>query len=582
MKTFFKTFFACLLALGTFLFVAIISLLIIGSAGEKSISIQDQSILHLKMDGPVVDRASDNPFENLSFSGLGEGNIGLNSLLKNIEHAKNDEKIKGIFLETSMINAGMATIKEIRDAILDFRASGKFTIAYSEVYTQKDYYLASACEKVYIFPTGYLEFKGLSKNILFMKGLLEKVGIEPQIIRHGKFKSAVEPFILDKMSNENREQNMNYMSDLWMQMVQAISKERKIEENALLNLAEQLTIQEPKHALEHKMIDGIKYYDEVVNELKTLTAKEAKDKLSLVSNSKYAKSIEEKKEAKEKVAVIYAMGDIVSGKGESDQIGSETIRKAIEKARLNEEVKAIVLRVNSPGGSALASDVIWREMMLAKETKSVVVSMGDVAASGGYYISCAAHEIFANENTITGSIGVFGMLPNMKKLYEEKLGLTFDGVKTNQYADLGSLHRPLTDSERNIIQQSVEKIYDDFISKVSDGRSITKAEVDSIGQGRVWSGLDAKSLQLIDQYGGMKDAIKRASELARLEKYSIIEYPEKKSPVEAILASLSGEELETKILQKKLGNLYPVFSQVEKWMSMQGVQARMPYDLTIE
>lgn len=582
MKQFFKALLACLLALFIFTLLGVFILIGIGMSGDASPDIKDGSILHLKMDAPIVDRASDNPLEGFDFMSFSANpQIGLNDVLNSIRAAKTDEKIKGIYLESSMIQAGMASVEEMRDALLDFKTSGKFTIAYSEMYSQKDYYLASACDKVYLFPQGYMEFTGLNKTVVFLKGTLEKLGVEMQIIRHGKFKSAIEPLVLDKMSEANKEQSMTYVSDLWMQMVEGISKSRKISSKELLAIAEEFKIQKPKDALMLKMVDGLKYQDEITAELKSLCETKDKDKLEMVSASTYAKAIKPIQSI-EKIAVIYASGDIVSGKGAEGEMGSETIRKQIEKAREDEDVKAIVLRVNSPGGSALASDVIWREVVLAKKVKPVVVSMGDVAASGGYYIACAANEVFASENTITGSIGVFGVIPNMKKLLEDKIGLSFDGVKTNEYADLGSLYRPLKESERAIIQNSVEGIYEDFITKVGEGRNLSKADVDSIGQGRVWSGQDAKDIKLVDQFGGLQKAIERAAVLAKMEKYALLELPVQKDPFEAILEGLSGQETEAKILKEKLGISYSYFEILHRMSKMEGTQARLPFEFVIE
>ncbi len=586
MKQFFKTFFACLVAIGVFSFLCILVLIIIGSVSNKGLSIKDKSILYLKLDVPIVDRGVDNTFANFDFINMSANDqIGLNDLLKNIEKAKNDEKIKGIFIEAGMIQAGMATIEEIRNSLIDFKTSGKFILSYSEIYTQKDYYLCSVSDKIYMFPEGILEFRGLNKSVMFLKGLLEKVGIEAQVIRHGKFKSAVEPFILDKMSEANKEQSMNYVSDLWNHMLKGISASRKISVEDLNLIAENLKVRNAEDAVEQKMVDQLKYKDEIIAELKKLSKIEDKEDLRLVKLSQY-KSIEDLKEKKkllnDKIAVIYTQGDIVSGKGKADNIGSESISKEIRKAREDDKVKAVVLRVNSPGGSALASDVIWREVLLTKQVKPVVVSMGDVAASGGYYISCAANEVFASENTITGSIGVFGVIPNMQGFFQDKLGIQFDGIKTNQYADLGSLYRPLNENERGIIQQGVEEIYDEFIQRVADGRKITKANVDSLGQGRVWSGTDAKDLKLIDQYGGLNKAIARAAELAKMEAYQIEELPLKKSTFEAIMDELSGEGKEDAILEKKLGPAYEYFKIIENISKMEKMQTRLPYYFKID
>ncbi|MCI5056245.1 MAG: signal peptide peptidase SppA [Flavobacteriales bacterium] len=584
MKQFFKYFFAAVAAIVFVSFLFFISIMIMGSLADQEASIEENTLLKLELNAPIVDRAAPNPFDKLG-GGLGSSStIGLTSILKSIEKAQKDENIKGILLDISMLNAGMASVEEIRDALIEFKSSDKFIISYSEIYSQKSLYLASIADESYVFPEGLVEFRGLRSTRMFMKGALEKLDIEAQIIRHGKFKSAVEPFILEGMSEANKEQTMTYLQDLWDHMVKGISEARGIPEAELENIANKLLIREAEDAVQYKLVDATLYKDQLLDTLRSRIGLEKDDKIKAVSLNKYerVKLDGDRKIKSEKVAVVYAFGDIVSGEGDKESIGSENISKQIRKAREDDKVKAIVLRVNSPGGSALASDVIWREVGLAKKEKPVIVSMGDVAASGGYYISCEADKIFASENTITGSIGVFGVIPNMQGFFNNKLGLTFDGVQTNDYADLGALYRPLTQGERDIIQQSVENIYDDFIEKVGQGRDISKADVDSIGQGRVWSGSDAKEIGLVDEFGGLNAAIKEAAKMANLTDYKLLELPKKKEPVEQLMEDLFGTGGEARVIEKHLGSSFKYFKYLQSVSKLNGIQMQLPYLLEIE
>jgi protease-4 len=427
-----------------------------------------------------------------------------------------------------------------------------------------------------------MEFKGMVAQVMFFKGLLDKIDVEAQVIRHGKFKSAIEPFTLDKMSEANKEQTLTFISGMWNHILAGISASRQISVAELTAIANEYKIQSPQDAVKLKMVDKLMYKDEVLEELRTrVDVKEVKD-LKLMKLAKYTNAPEaDKKSSKDKIAVIYATGSIGSGEGDEESIGSETISKAIRKARLDDKVKAVVLRVNSPGGSALASDVIWREMLLTKKAKPVVVSMGNVAASGGYYIACAADKIFAYPNTITGSIGVFGIIPNMKEMFNKNLGITFDEVKTNPYADYIPITRRMSDAERMIITNDIETIYTTFITHVSEGRKLTVAQVDSIGQGRVWSGVDAKRLGLVDEFGGLNDAIKEAASLAKLKEYSTMELPEQKDTFEQLMETFSGDNASV-LLKKEMGAAYPYFQYLSRMSRMQGVQALMPYEIEIK
>lgn len=581
-KSVFKSVFVTIISF----FLIVLIFVVIGissSSSDKEVVVKDKSILEINLNDKVVDRGSEFDFDFNSI--LNEENtFGLNTILKSIEKAKYDDRISGIYMNIEMPQTSSATTNEIRNKLQEFKDStDKFIIAYSEVYSQKSYYLSSVADEIYLHPEGAIELKGLSYEGMFFKGALEKLEVEPQIIRHGKFKSAIEPFILDKMSNENRLQVNRFLSSIWNNMKMGISKAKNISEDELNTLAENLSVQSPIDAVDFGLADALLFEDQVSDTIrkKIQIEKDAKiNKISLREYSDVSVKTAKKKYSKDKIAVIYAQGGISSGEGDNLNIGSVTTSKAIKDAREDKKVKAIVLRVNSPGGSALASETILREMELAKESKPVVVSMGDVAASGGYYISCKADTIVANPTTITGSIGVFGMLPNLEKMMENKLGITTDRVKTNAYSDLGSPFRALTTNEREIIQNQVERIYDTFITNVSEGRNMTKSAVDSIGQGRVWTGEDAKELGLVDVLGGLEDAINIAAEMADLENYRIKNLPKLKNPIEEILEDLGGQ-VTTRLVKNEIGESYQYYQQINNIMQMENVQMRMPMQFEI-
>lgn len=591
MKQFFGAFFgSCLGILVTGVVTTLIIVFaVIGSVKDavnmeknKFTSVKDNSVLKINLNGEIKERGVKNPFEGLDLGPfMPKEAIGINDIIASLENAKTDEKIKGIYLEISDPIAGFATLEEIRNALLDFKKSGKFIYSYSEVYSQKAYYVASVASKLYINPQGGMEIKGLSSQIMFFKNMLDKLNIEVQIFRHGKFKSAIEPYMLDKMSSANREQVETYLGSIWNQMTKGISEQRNLSVLEINEVANNLSIKSVEDALSLKFVDDLKYEDEVLSELKKTIKVDEEKNINFVSLEKYAKNNSSKSKSKNKIAVIYAVGAIESGKGDDEKIGSETTVKAIKEARLDTNVKAIVLRVNSPGGSALASDVIWREVNLAKQSKPFIVSMGDVAASGGYYISCAADRIFAQPNTITGSIGVFGMIPNAQKALSEKLGITIDTVNTNKHSDVGTILRKATTTEFNYIQQSVERIYDVFITKVSIGRNISKAQVDSIGQGRVWSGSDAIKINLVDELGSLNDAIAYAAKKSNCKDYKIIDLPKQKDPIEELL-NMNKDDIEARTIKSKLGNHFSYLMQVKNVLDLKGIQARLPYELIIE
>lgn len=543
---------------------------------------KENSVLRIDLNGDIKERGVKNPFGDVDLGPfMPKASVGLNDIIDDLKKAKEDKNIKGIYLEISEPVAGFATLEEVRNALLDFKSSGKFIYAYSEVYSQKAYYLASTATKLYLNPQGALEIKGLSSQIMFYKKMLEKLDMEVQIFRHGKFKSAIEPFMLDKMSDANRTQVETYLGSLWNHMITGIAKNRNITVKDINDMADHLSIRSPEDAVKYKLIDELKYEDEVFSSIKKKISLAETDKIHFVSLSDYSDASSPAILSKDKIAVIYAVGEIESGDGGDDKIGSTHIAKAIRDARLDNNIKAIVFRVNSPGGSALASDVIWRETVLAQKTKPFIVSMGDVAASGGYYISCAADRIFAQPNTITGSIGVFGMMPNAQKALSEKLGITIDTVNTNKHSDVGTILRGVTSDEYEYVQQSVEHIYDVFISKVALGRKTSKNNIDSIGQGRVWSGADAIKINLVDELGGIQDAIAYAAKQAKLKEYKIVNLPKQKDPLQELFGN-GKEEMETRAMKTNLGETYEYVKQVKNVLQLKGVQARLPYEMIIE
>ncbi|WP_231489830.1 signal peptide peptidase SppA [Pedobacter sp. Leaf170] len=588
MRDFFKYLFASML--GFFLSIVIVFVIcfvVIVAAissidDDKTVSVSSNSILYLNLDQAITERTPKNPFGNLPIVGGEEKDgIGLQDLLKSIKKAKSDDNIKCIYLNVSSPNAGFATLREVRNALIDFKKSHKKIISYSEVYTQGAYYLASAADKIYLNPEGALEFKGFSSELTFFKGTLEKVGVEMQVIRVGNYKSAVEPFILDKMSDYNRKQVTAYVGGLYNTFLTDIAQTRSIQKDSLYSIADNYKIREPKDALNYKMVDALKYKDEILEELKSISGKTKKQSISSVSINDYAKNVSSSGDSKNKVAIVYASGEITGGEGSDTEIGSERISRAIRKARLDDDIKAIVIRVNSPGGSALASDVIWREIVLTKKEKPVIASFGDVAASGGYYIGCAADSIFVQPNTITGSIGVFGLIPNFQNLMTNKLGITFDGVKTGKYADIMVTNRPMTEGERFIIQNELNRIYNGFITRVADGRKKSKAYIDSIGGGHVWIGTDAVQIGLADKIGSFNDAINAAARKAKVKDFKVVEYPDVIDPLKSFLDQ-GTDRIKTYYAKQELGENYLLYKQVKKVMASSGIQARMPFEAVIK
>jgi len=567
-----------------FFVVMLASLSAIVSSGNKPVSVSNNSILVLKAGVYIPDRSDQNPLSGIDLFNLTLSQApGLNDILYNIEKASGDSRIKGILIENGLLPSGWATTEEIRNALIKFREKGKFVISYSDyILTQECFYLATAADKIYINPGAMVDFKGLSSEIMFYKKALDKIGIEVQVIRHGKFKGAVEPFILNKLSDENRSQIKDYAGSLWNQVIEDISKSRNIPAEQLNRLADNLVGNLASGAYENKLVDGLMYRDELLDTLKSLSGIKRDKELNLISMTKYSKVPETKTiySQKNKIAVVYTSGTIVTGKGNDTNIGGNYYADVIRKARIDTSIKAIVLRVNSPGGSATAADIMWRELSLAVRVKPVVVSMGNYAASGGYFISAPGSKIYADPMTISGSIGVFGLVPNAGKLLEDKLGLTTETINTNKNSDFPTILRPMNTYEKEIMQMSVEKIYRDFVGKVASGRKMSIESVDSIGQGRVWSGTGALKIGLVDEIGGLNDAIKSAAKLAGIKSFSIRELPVIEDPYTRILNQLTGE-IKLSILKNELGESVKYFNLVKELKNMSGVQARLPYFIDI-
>jgi len=583
MKSFLKNILSTIIGIVSSILLLLIIMLVIFSIAstDNEVKIKKNSILKIDLsNNTIVERSPTNPLEAFNFTGEMLDNLELKEVLDNIEKAKYDDNIVAIYLNNTIVNAGLSQTEEIRNKLLEFKKTGKRIISYSEVYSQLSYYLSSVSNSIYLNPEGVIDLKGLSASPMFYKGLLEKLDIDMQIIRHGKFKSAVEPFTLTKMSAENREQMSLFLNSIANNLMDSIANQRGLTISEVQNHADQLSLENAKSCIELNYVDALMYQDQVNDSLLSLSQSE---KLNIISINKYSSvKINTKNISRNKIAIIYATGSISSGKGSESSIGSETTAKAIKDAREDKNVKGIVFRINSGGGSALASDVIWRETILTKEAKiPFVVSMGDYAASGGYYIACAADSIVANPTTLTGSIGVFGMIPNLQNFYKNKLGITIDTANTNKYADMG-INRPLTNYEKRKIQKSIANVYETFITHVSEGRNISKSSVDEIGQGRIWTGYDAKKIGLIDTYGGIEKAIDIASTLANIDDYRIISLPKKKDPFSEFATKFASGSNISNILLDKIGVRTELTKPIENILSRDKVQARLPFTIELK
>lgn len=583
MKTFFKVFFATFLALVVFTVIGVIILLyLIGNAGPSRPVTGSKGVLVLNLGATYNEQEKNNPLN--SITGDVDSDVpGLYDVVRMLHHAKSDTAIKGLYIKADNNMNGFAASEELRQAVLDFKQGGKFVIAYGDVYSQKDYYVATAADKIYCNPVGGVEWRGFSAQLFFCKGLLDNLGIEPEIFYAGKFKSATEPFRVTQMTDANRLQTTVWLNDLYSDFLLKASAARNIDTAQLHNLANTGAIQTANDALKYNLVDGLKYDDEIKADIARRLGRDKKDDINFVTMGKYSKAVDFAADGDDKIAIIYAQGDIVSGNGNSDEIGSENFVKLIRKARLDEDTKAIVFRVNSPGGSSLASDAIWREITLAKKAKPVVVSMGDYAASGGYYISCNADSIFADRSTITGSIGVFSIMVNMQSFLKNKLGITFDGVKTAPYADLGSVSRPLTEQEKRFMQADVDTVYNNFKSRVAMGRKRDTAYIDSIAQGHVWTGARAIGLGLVDKIGTLQDAVKCAARMAKINSYYTKEYPENKFNLQEVIRKTFTGSAQVNTVKNELGEKqYNLLMQVKKVQQMVNTtQTRLPFQLDI-
>lgn len=560
-------------------------------SSREDVYVPKNSLLHVKLDMPIYEREPKGHFEYISSLGSIRP-LGLNQIVKSIENAAKDDHISGIYLEMGIIQAGLASVEEIRNALLNFRESGKPIIAYGDIVSQKSYYLASVSDNMYINPKGIIDFSGLSAQVAFFKGLSEKLKIDMQIIRpeNNEFKSAVEPFYLDKMSEASKAQTSRYLSSGWGHIINGIGESRSMDNQDLNDVADNLSAFRPEKALQAGIVDGMIFQDQLLDSLRKIIGVDADDKVNMIKLARYIRAgrdikgrdSETKGRRSDQIAVIYASGNIIMGDSEDNAISSDHISKTIRDARKNDRVKAIVLRINSTGGDGLASEVIWREVALAEQKKPVIVSMGDYAASGGYYIACAATKILTQPTTLTGSIGVFGVIPNLEEMMSEHLGITFDEVKTNKHSSYGSFLRPLSSHEEHVIKHYVDNFYTHFIQRVADGRKLPLDFVDSIAQGRIWSGIDAVDIGLADGLGGLNDAIKLAAEEAGIIEYSVLELPVQKDPFIKMLQELSGDVMLKREIKDKLGKNYHIIEILSAYNELQGVQARLPFILTIE
>jgi len=560
-----------------------ITLGIIASVAVSSTpNIKSNTILKITLSGTIEERSIDNPFENTPWESYANTATGLDDILNCITKAADDPNIKGISLELGAMAAGVATLTEIRNALENFKNSGKFIYAYSESYSQRAYYIASVADKVFLSNYGNVDLKGFSFQLMFYKGLLDKLDVDMQIVRHGTYKSAIEPFIQDKMSPANREQMTLLANQLWSVFVNDIAQSRNISVESLNNIADQLLCVNASAAEQLQLVDGIFYPVEYQKFLKDELSIAEKDKINTTTIGSY-KNIAAVKAKAENVAIVYASGNIIDGKGNDKNIYSENLCKEIRKAYQNNKVKAIVLRVNSGGGSAMASEMIWNEIELAKAAgKKVVTSMGDYAASGGYYIACNSDYIVAQPNTLTGSIGVFGMIPSLQKMLKNKLGITLDVAKSNPHADyMSGVGRPLDELELKRLTTQIEEIYEMFTQRVAEGRNLSIEEVYKVAEGRVWSGLEAQKLGLVDQLGNIDEAVAKAAELAELTNYGIICYPVQKDFFTKLLSKNDSETKIEQALQQQMGDLYFTYKGLKTITEASGVQAKLPFEIVI-
>ena len=585
-KAFFSSCLGALTAMIVFFFLSFVffASLVSGLSDDKEVILEDNSVLHLELDAEINEMQQENPLAGLPVPGGEIRKIGLLQLKQAISHAKNDDKIKGIYIDVSQPMAGFSTIEEIRQSLIDFRESGKWVVAYNETMSEGAYYLSSAADAVYLNPQGEIEFNGLTVSVGFYKKLFDKWQIKPQIFRVGQFKSAVEPFLMDKMSPENRLQLTELANGIYDHMLAKISEARNIDKQRLEEISDQMLVRNAESTVELGLIDSLLYRDQFVQVLKNKLDIGEADEIKMVKYNRYRKSFSTYKSSSNEIAVIVAEGTIMPGDGnQSDQvIGGDRFVEEIRKAREDDDIKAIVLRVNSPGGEFRASDMMWREVTLAREQKPVIASMSDYAASGGYYIAMAADTIVAQPNTITGSIGIFGIMFALSGFLGDEIGITFDEVRTGEYGDTYTVTRPLSPAEKNYIQNSLDEYYETFTTKAAEGRDVPHEDIQKVASGRVWTGQQALDRNLVDVLGGYDDAVRIAAEKAGVsDDYKVRLFPTPKNFLEELMANLE-ENTEARAMKNEMGDLYYWYQRTQKVLNYQGAQARMPFELTFE
>lgn len=579
---------ATIVGLFIFCMIAFFGIIIIGliaGGGEETVTVKNNSVIELDLSKVTLDYAGKTNYKDFNY--FEAHHNGVTDILNAIDAAKTDDKIKGISILNNQSQLGLAQSKAVRDKLEEFKKSGKFVYAYANSYSQKEYYINSVADQIYLNPMGEVDLKGLSSEIIYMKDLQEKTGVKMEVIRHGKYKSAVEPFLAQEMSPENREQMTVLLNSVWNTIVVDIAKSRKLSIAQLNAIANTLGARTPELALANKLVDKVAYEDEYHDMIRAKLKVDKKEKYDIVSITDYAKKAASTVEDYSKndiIAVIYAQGEIAGGEGDVNVIGEGSIKRSLQEAREDDDVKAIVLRVNSPGGSALTSELIWREIEITKKVKPVVVSMGNYAASGGYYITANADRIFAEPNTITGSIGVFGMLPNMNQL-GKNIGINAEQVKTHENASGYSIFEPMDENFKGFVLESIEKTYATFLKRVADGRKMTTEQVDAIAQGRVWTGVDAQKLGLVDEIGGLDAAIKYAAKLGKTTSYRTENFPEYEKSFEDLLANFTGMAMfktKEQLLKEQLGEEgFQMLEQIKRVKSRKGIQAMMPYEIEI-
>lgn len=566
---------------GAFFLIMIGVISAIGTA-EPKVTIESNSVLKLNLNRPIVERTVDDPFADLGILPGLENALGVLDVKRAIQHAKNDDNIKGIYLDCGSVMAGYASLEEIRNDLKSFKESGKFVVSYSEMYGESGYYLASVADEVMSAKEApYFEFNGINYTAIFLKGLFDKLDIEPEIYRVGEFKSAVEPFMRKDMSAENRMQVSSFIGSIYRNMLSQIADSRDLAVSRLQAISDSMLVFNATDAVEYGLIDATGYYDEAQQIVRERMELDEDENIRFIEIEKYIKAADPSSGSLNRIAVVVAEGEIVSGEGENQMVGSERFVKAIRQAREDKSIKAVVLRINSPGGSGLASDVIWREVALTKKEKPVIASMSDLAASGGYYIAMGCDTIVANPGTITGSIGVFGLMLNMQDFFDNKLGITSESVNTGEYSDIFTMMRPHNQAEKARLQSMVDDFYQAFIEKAAEGRDMSPEEMHEIAQGRVWTGEQALENGLVDVLGGYEDALALAAEKAGIEDYQVRYYPKQKTFIEQLFEGF-GSDVETMVMKKKFGEYYYYLEQVNALKRRTGVQARMPFDLRIQ